>query len=58
MFGEAFRLAEGECLFGSGAIELGLVDGVEGEVRADAKVFFHGVYFILIVNFTFKELFT
>lgn len=52
MLGEAFGPAERESLFGSGSIKLGLVNGVEGKVRADTKVLFHGVYFILIVNYT------
>jgi hypothetical protein len=55
MLGKALGPAEGECLFGGGPIELGLIDGVEGEVRAYEKVLFHGVYFILIVNFVLRN---
>ena len=58
ILGETFGSAEGKCLFGSGSIELGLVDRFKGEVRADAKVLSHRIDFIMIVNFTFKELFT
>lgn len=45
MLRETFGPAKGESLFGGGSIELGLVDGLKGEVRTDAKVLFHGSLF-------------